>query len=219
MRVALFVHILGGTLALVAGYIALYSTKGARLHRRSGMVFVYAMLTLGLTGAAIAAVGASEASVVAGLLAAYLVATGVLTVKPLGRRARSVNLSLMVAGISIGLVSLAWGVLTLIGGTQQEDGVPVQMFFVFGTVALVGGVSDVRVLSPPGIAGTKRLARHLWRMCFALWIAAASFFLGQADELPAFLRSGPLLAIPVVAVLVTMFYWLWRVRIKQDFRR
>ena len=30
------VHILGGALALVFGYVALYATKGATLHRKSG---------------------------------------------------------------------------------------------------------------------------------------------------------------------------------------
>ena len=33
-------HILAGGLALVVGYVALYATKGATLHRKSGMVFV-----------------------------------------------------------------------------------------------------------------------------------------------------------------------------------
>jgi len=55
-------------------------------------------------------------------------------------------------------------------------------------------------------------------MCFALFIAALSFFIGQADEFPKALRTFPLLALPVVAVLVTMVYWLWRVRIRRPFR-
>jgi peptidoglycan/LPS O-acetylase OafA/YrhL len=63
-----------------------------------------------------------------------------------------------------------------------------------------------------GLRGASRLARHLWRMCFALFIAALSFFLGQSDEIPEPLRILPLLALPVLMVLVTMLYWLWRVR-------
>ena len=218
MRLTLLIHILGGTLALVAGYIALYSAKGARLHRRSGRVFVYAMLTLSLTGATIAALGAGEASVVAGLLAAYLVITGLITVKPVFGRSRWLNLGLMVGAMGLGLASLGWGVETLAAGKRDMDGVPVQMFFVFGTVALLSGVSDARMIRAGGLKGVSRLARHLWRMCFALWIAAASFFLGQADELPKALRIPPLLAVPVLVVLVTMFYWLWRVRVRRSVR-
>ena len=44
-------HILAGVLALVFGYVALYATKGATLHRKSGMLFVYAMVTMSLSGA------------------------------------------------------------------------------------------------------------------------------------------------------------------------
>lgn len=45
-----------------------------------------------------------------------------------------------------------------------------------------------------------------------------SFFLGQSDVFPRSIRIMPLLAMPVLAVLVTMFYWLWRVRIRRSLR-
>jgi hypothetical protein len=33
-----------------------------------------------------------------------------------------------------------------------------------------------------GVVGTQRVARHLWRMCFGLFIAAGSFFLGPSNR-------------------------------------
>jgi len=47
-------HVLGGTIAIVSGYVALYALKGAQLHRKSGTIFVYAMLVMSLSGAEIA---------------------------------------------------------------------------------------------------------------------------------------------------------------------
>jgi hypothetical protein len=44
----LVLHILGGSLALVAGFAALFAPKGGPLHRRAGLLFVYAMLALGV---------------------------------------------------------------------------------------------------------------------------------------------------------------------------
>ena len=41
MRLTLLVHILAGGLGLVSGDVALSAVKGARLHRKSGMLFVY----------------------------------------------------------------------------------------------------------------------------------------------------------------------------------
>ena len=87
-------------------------------------------------------------------------------------------------------------------------------FFVFGTVGLLAGIGDVRMLRVGMLRGAPRLARHLWRMCFALFIASGSFFLGQAKVFPKPIRIIPLLAVPVVAVLVMMVYWLWRIRVK-----
>jgi hypothetical protein len=73
----------------------------------------------------------------------------------------------------------------------------------------------LRVLRSGALTRAARLARHLWRMSFALLIATMSFFLGQAKGIPSPIRIPALLALPVLAVLVTMLYWLWRVRIRQ----
>jgi hypothetical protein len=86
---------------------------------------------------------------------------------------------------------------------------------MFGVVALLASNGDRRTLRAGGLKGGPRLARHLWRMCFALFIAALSFFFGQAQVIPEPLRIRPLLALPILAVLLTMFYWLWRVRARR----
>ncbi len=52
-------------------------------------------------------------------------------------------------------------------------------------------------------------------MCFALFIASGSFFLGQAQVIPEPLRSMPLLAVLSVAPLVAMGYWVRRVRTRR----
>jgi hypothetical protein len=48
-------------------------------------------------------------------------------------------------------------------------------------------------------------------MCFSLFIASGSFFLGQAKVIPKPIRIFPLLAIPALLPLVLMLYWLARV--------
>jgi hypothetical protein len=85
-------------------------------------------------------------------------------------------------------------------------------------VYLLAGIGDVRVIRAGGIRGTSRLARHLRRMSWALWIAASSFFFGQAKVIPKPIRIPALLAFPVLVVLVAMLYWLWRVRIRRSLR-
>ena len=88
---------------------------------------------------------------------------------------------------------------------------------IFGTLALSAGLGDRRMLRAGGLTGAPRIRRHLWRMCTALFIAAASFFLGPVRRIPEPLRIPALRLIPFV-VLATMAYWLWRYRRKQTSR-
>ena len=120
--------------------------------------------------------------------------------------------------LGVGTASLALGFVTLASATGTMDGLPPFPFFMFGVTGLLASIGDMRVLRSGGVRGSARLVRHLWRMCWALWIAAASFFLGQADELPEAVRIPALLAIPVVIPVLAMLYWLWRVRVRRTFR-
>src|SRR5687768_17052401 len=95
MRALLVVHIIAGTVALIAGYVALGSAKGVTLHRRSGMIFVVAMLVMCLVGAVMAARGGGPwgwVSFRAAILTAYLVVTALTTVRPLETGGRSLAL-------------------------------------------------------------------------------------------------------------------------------
>lgn len=48
-------------------------------------------------------------------------------------------------------------------------------------------------------------------MGFAMFMATGSFFLGQAKIFPEPIRKLPLLAVPVLLVVVTVLYWIVRV--------
>lgn len=212
MRGTLILHIIAGGLGLLAGFVALFTAKGGELHRKSGRLFVYAMLTMALTGAIIAALQSVEASVIAGLLAAYLVTTALATVLPAPAWSRWRDLALMALALAIGTSSLALGFETLASPTRKMDGIPAPIFFMFGTVGLLAGLSDIRIIRSDALRGAARLTRHLWRMCFALWIAAMSFFLGQAQVFPKAIRIPALLLLPPLSVLLVMIYYLWRLR-------
>ncbi|HEX6162697.1 MAG TPA: hypothetical protein VFZ31_05000, partial [Vicinamibacterales bacterium] len=63
-----------------------------------------------------------------------------------------------------------------------------------------------------GIEGRARIKRHLWRLCFAMWVAAASFFWGPPNRVPEIIRIPALLPIPVLTPIAVMLYWMWRMR-------
>jgi uncharacterized membrane protein len=219
MRLPYAIHIVAGALALISGYVALYVAKGAAVHRKAGMVFVYAMLTMAAVGMSISmARGIAPAiNIPAALLSAYLVVTALTTVRPPTTGARSLHVVAMLLALSVSLTCLTFAFQALAGsGTRSR--MAMIPFLMFGLVGLLASIGDFQVIRSGVRKGPARLARHLWRMSFALFIAALSFFIGQAKVIPEPIRIRPLLALPVLAVLVTMFYWLWRVRVRRSLR-
>jgi hypothetical protein len=101
---------------------------------------------------------------------------------------------------------------------NQIDGVPAGMMYFKATINSLAAIGEARMIWAGGIQGTRRLARHLWRMCFALFIATGSFFLGQAKFIPAPIRILPLLMVLGIAPLFVLLYWMWRVRLRNSLR-
>jgi uncharacterized membrane protein len=213
VRFMLPAHILAGGLALVFGYAALYAAKGAALHRKSGMLFVAAMVAMSLTGAFIAFLGASPVSVVAGLLTFYFVTTSLLTVRPRAEKSRQIDVVAMVFALTVALLGFKTGFELL--GTRKPETAPM---FIFGAVGLLAAAGDVRMIRSGGLHGARRIARHLWRMCFAMWVAAASFFWGPPGRVPEIIYYPALLPIPVLLPIAVMVYWLWRLRVRRTLR-
>lgn len=213
MRTALGIHILAGGVAIASGFVALAAAKGRRLHRRSGMLFAYAMLTMATIGAslAIARDAAPAVNVPAALLTSYLVLTGLATVRPLPGWSRGVDVGLMLLVLGVSGADLVFGWQAIASGGRRH-GIPAFPFVMFAIVGLLAVAGDARMLRAGSVRGRVRLARHLWRMSYALLVATMSFFLGQAKVFPKPVRIPGLLAMPVLAVLVAMLYWLWRVR-------
>lgn len=210
----LAVHFTAGLLSIIAGAIALSVTKGGRLHKQSGLVFTWAMIGLGLTAAVIGTYEHIPSQVFAGLLAVYLVFSAITTVKPLPGIGQRVNFTLMVLAFAYAVASLYGGVTEWLDPTVEVVGRPrVVPPLVVGTVILLAAIGDLRAIRAGGLQGSRRLARHLWRMCFALFIATGSFFLGQMKFIPEPARIVPLLLVLAFAPIPFLLYWMWRVRV------
>ena len=214
------IHIVAGGLAIVFGFAALSVKKGGAIHRRSGMLFVYAMLVMGTTASILEYIkGAGVANLVAAILSLYFVGTAVTTVRAATRWTRAINIAALIVALGLAFASLAGGVKSVSTPGLSSGGVPFRtigvMSFILATVLLLAAVGDVRVMRSGLPKGGRRLARHLWRMCFALFIAAGSFFSIRrrvASILPDPFTTGPMRALPILLIFGAMFYWLWKVR-------
>jgi len=212
------IHIIAGSIAIVAGFISVFALKGAKLHRRSGMVFVYSMLTLALTAGVMAYFKNQTGNVIGSLLTLYMVTTALLTVRRRAHGFNSIEMTAMLTAATVGIFSIKSGLDAVMYTNGKVNGVPAGMIFFFGAIALIAALGDLRMMNAGGLQGAKRIARHLWRMCFALFIASGSFFLGQAKVIPKPIRIIPLLAFLALLPLVLLLYWLVRVRFTKWYR-
>jgi uncharacterized membrane protein len=210
------IHVTAGILAMVFGYTALVARKGGYTHRRIGLLFVYAMLVMG-TFATLLAIRKSwtDANVMGGFLSAYFVLTGLTTVRPVSTGTRWLNAIAFCIAIPLALMNLLGGVTAWPMPHHALHGVPAVMMFFLAAVIASAVAGDVRVMSSGPLRGAPRVRRHLWRMCFALFIAAGSFFSIKARVariMPAEWVTPAVQIAPILLVFVAMFYWLWRVR-------
>lgn len=202
------IHIAAGGLALILGAVALSVTKGGTLHRRSGLLFVYAMLVMGISAAVLGNVGG-------GLMTVYFVVTALTTVRPVSPWTRGLNIGALIIVVGLTTLDILGGLKAFNTPKGNLNGVPFAMFFFLAIVMTLAAIGDVRVMRFGVPRGGARLARHLWRMCFALFIAAGSFFSIRqrvARILPEPFTTGPMRALPILLIFGAMFYWLWKVR-------
>ena len=202
------IHVAAGGLALVLGAVALSAKKGGTIHRASGLMFVCAMLLLGISASMLGNVGG-------GLTTVYFVGTALTTVRPVSAWTRTFNVAALMVVVGLALLTILGGVKAFNSPGGFLNGVPFLMFFFLAAVMILAAAGDVRVMRFGVPRGGPRLARHLWRMCFALFIAAGSFFSVRervAKILPEPFTTAPMRAVPILLLFGAMFYWLWRVR-------
>ena len=215
------IHVVAGGLAIVLGAVALLASKGGTLHRRSGLLFVYAMVTMGFSGSILALrQSLINANVLGGFMSAYFVITALTTVRPVSAGTRRLDIAALGIALALTLIDLVLGFKALGTPRGTINGVPFFMLFFLATITGLAAAGDVRVMWLGSRKGGARLARHLWRMCFALFIPAGSFFSIRsrvARILPEPFTTPGMRALPVLLVFVAMFYWLWRVRGRRTF--
>lgn len=208
-----FFHIWAALIGISFGSGALFFRKGSRLHRAAGNVFFISMLTMSASAAYMAAFVKPEMiNVLAGILTFYLVATAWVTIRRKPGETGLFEIGAMLAASATGIGGLIFGLEAVNSARGLKDGFPAAAYFGFGSVALCFAGSDIRMLVRGGVSGAPRIARHLWRMSFALLIATASLFLGQQKMFPKGVRGTKALFVPVVVIIVAMIYWMIRIR-------
>lgn len=148
LTTTLAVHVAAGLLALVAGLIALGTTKGGHRHRQAGRAYVSAMAVVVVTALPLALVDGNYFLLTIAVFSGYLVLNGyrVLSRKrPTPGDAAPLDWLAHLTMTGIGVAMIALGSRSLLGGDRL--GVALVVFGVIGLV--LPGREVAAVYRPP----------------------------------------------------------------------
>lgn len=228
----LLVHICGGTVGLLSGTAAMSFRKGSPRHVLAGKIFVASMLVMAAGAAYLGVTKHQPANVGGGIFTFYLILTAWLTARRADGQTSKLDWAALLIPLALGTLSWMNGIQVVRSRANSQNGVPVGMILFMGSVQLLAGAGDIRMLLRGGLFGTKRIARHLWRMCFGLFIASGSFFLGGnnrplrllsaaglGQHLPRALFNTALYLVLTILPLVLLVFWLIRVRLSKEYKK
>ncbi|MBI1213678.1 MAG: hypothetical protein GC190_19640 [Alphaproteobacteria bacterium] len=206
----LTIHIAMGTLGVLSGTAALLFRKGSGPHRAVGTVFVLAMLFMAATASILETMKPVPGSVVGGLATIYFITTAWMTVRRKEGETGAFEIGALLASLALS-AAFAMGAYALaVGATKPPNPFFPYVLFGFTDVMVLAAVSDLSVILRHGLHGAQRIARHLWRMCWGLFISVGSFAAQGSKILPPAVRSDVLLASMII-VLSAMLFWSVRV--------
>jgi hypothetical protein len=157
-------------------------------------------------------------NVFGGVLTLYLVATAWVTARRGDGETGVFDLVGLVVALAIAAVAVIYGIEAAHSPTGTKGGSPAGGYVLPGSVALLAAIGDARILLRGGLCGAQRIARHLWRMCFALFVASASIFLARPQLFPTLLTKTHVLFLLGTLPLALMVFWLARVLFTKAFK-
>ena len=215
----LVLHISGGTVGLLSGAAAMSFRKGSRPHGVAGNVFFISMLTASAAGTYLGFRNSEMDNVFGGVLVLYLLATAWVTARRRDGETGIFDWVGFLVALAVGVVSVTYAVEAGNSPTGTKDGLPASGYWFPISLALISAAGDARLLLRGGLSGAQRIARHLWRMCFALFIASASIFLARPQLFPALLSKTHVLLLLGILPLILMVFWLLRVWFTNAYKR
>lgn len=203
-------HVAAGSVALASGATALIAKKGGSLHRSSGKVFFWSMLLMAVSGIILAMIPGVLITVLAGCLTLYMICSSYFAAHSSSVFKKRGDIAALTLGMATFIFGAALCARAMAGTTDSFDGysVPAPIYFIFTAIIAIGVSLDIRILIAKKMSYLARIRRHLWRMSVALYIAASSFFEGQAQVFPEYLQGTIYLSLPGYLALLVMAYWL-----------
>lgn len=202
------IHMTAGGLGMLSGALALLARKGSPLHKRAGTVFFLAMTTTAASGAYLGFARDQAANAVAGIVTLYLLVTSWMTVRRGEGETGLFEIGAFIVAAIASVAAFYFAIMDIMSGSPFLGGIP---YMTIASIVTLAALCDLSVVLRRGLRGKQRVARHLWRMMLGFSAAVGSFFPGQLQIFPEFIRTFKpiiVLFIPFFAIILVMFIWL-----------
>ena len=193
-------HIIAGSFVLLFGILALSAPKISNIHKWFGRMFLLSVLMM-----AASALFLSDDPTIP-ITSIYFSATSWATVL---RPEKKIKKKKKIAFIVIVILTTRYFVVALSTGSSFMS----TMFFIFGSISLLAALLDLNMILRGGLSGAQRIARHLWRMIYALSGAVLSFAANTSNKWPEFINEYG----PNYFLIAIMLFWLIRVHFTKWF--
>lgn len=185
-RLTLFAHIAAGTVALLAGPVAMLSRKGLLLHRRAGKIYFWSMAAVFVTAVVLSTVRPNPFLFAIAIFSFYLVASGyrALSHKQLHKGGPIARIDWLVLGCGAlcGAALIAQGTSRLIAGNAFGT-----VSVAFGAVLAILIVRTARKFFDPKGHAKFWLVSHVLGMCAGYIATITAFVVVNVTFLPGWL--------------------------------
>ncbi|RYD74005.1 MAG: DUF2306 domain-containing protein, partial [Verrucomicrobiaceae bacterium] len=166
----LWTHIAAGTMALLAGPIAMVARKGGQNHRRGGRLFFWAMMWIAISAVALSLMRSGTFLLLVGVFSFYLTFTGyrIIYRKTPAQRAGAIDWIAAILALAGSLGLVVWA------QTQAARGIAL-VSLTFAGIGAIFAITDMaRFIRPPSDPNAWWFV-HMTRM-LASYIATVTAF-------------------------------------------
>ena len=198
MQYLLFIHIIAGSISLIAAAFAVLSSKGKKLHILSGRTYFWGMAIIFLTAIPMSIVSANIFLFLVAIFSFYLAYAGL-------RFARNrKGIANFFDWVSIGLMVLS-GVIMLFLATNyfMNSNSQYITLTVFGFIAISLGYADFKSYRNKSAIGKQRIARHLTNMLAGTIAVITAVLVTNVNIEPVFI----LWILPTIIITPIIFWW------------
>ena len=202
MEYLLPIHILAGTIALLAAAFAICSEKGKKIHITAGRTYYWGMAGIFLT--------ALPMSIISSNIFLFLIAFFSFYLAFAGRRfaQNRKGIASIVDWIAVGLmIAAGLGMWVLAVFYSIENNSQYITLSVFGFIAIALGYTDYKTYKRQEATGKKRIARHLSNMMGGTIAVVTAVLVVNVDMEPQWL----LWVLPTLLITPVIIYWNWKV--------